>query len=215
MRMNDILNAKGIEITEEQNWNNMNHPAENGNPRWGRIRKELRLYSPSDWSTSDATYAIVGLEIDTWEKTIEVQFLKGSMPYANNLFLALLADRDVRRLIKEYQDTKRTTRYKMWSSVGMSGREDIFMTFGYELSGFAVTKTKKLCHISGFGRLNEGFGDAKSQMYIGDFVELVVFMGLTDDMNVRSLRKRAGVKYIRPKFSEEIEDFDTVVSQIL
>lgn len=212
--MNDIMNNKGIEINEEYDWNWMNHPAKDGTPRWGRIRKEMKIYSPSDWG-SNANYATVGLEVNTWEKTIEVQFLIGSMPYANNLFWALLADRDVRRLIAEYQESTRRDPYKIWSTSGMSGRKDIFMTFGYKMGGFATTKTMKLCHISGFGRLNEGFGNKESKMYIGDFVELVAFMGLTEDMNVHSLRKKAGVKYIRPKFAEEISDFDTTVTKIL
>lgn len=209
------MSKKGIEITEEKDWNWMNHPAKDGEPRWGQIRKEMRIYSPSDWGTCNATYAIVGLEIDTWEKTIEVRFLKGSMPYAENLFWALLADRDVRRLIKEYQESERTALYKIWSTSGMSGREDIFMTFGYKVGGFATTRTIRLCHISGFGRLNEGFGNKESKMYIGDFVELVAFMGLAEDMNVHNLREKAGVKYIRPKFAEEIEDFGTEVTKIL
>lgn len=215
MKMNDIMKNKGIEITEEHDWNWMNHPAKDGENRWGRIRKEMRIYSPSDWGTCKAIYATIGLEIDTWDQTIEVQFLTGSMPYANNLFLALLSDRDVRRLIVEYQKTTRKEKYKIWSSTGMSGREDIFMTYGYKKGRFATTRTIQLCHISGFGRLNEGFGNKESKMYIGDFVELVVFMGLTEDMNVKSLRKRAGVTYIRPKFVEEISDFNTNVSKIL
>lgn len=215
MRMNEILNSKGIEINEEKDWNWMNHPAKDGIPRWGQIRKEMKIYSPSDWGTCNATYATVGLKVDTWDKTIEVHFLKGSMPYAKNLFWALLADRDVRRLIAEYQESTRSDKYKIWRTAGMSGREDIFMTLGYEMGGFAMTKTVKICHISGFGRLNEGFGNKESKMYIGDFVELVAFMGLTEDMNVRSLRKKAGVKYIRPKFAEEIFDFSTTVTRIL
>ena len=215
MRMNDILKAKGIEFNEDYEWHIMNHPAKDGEPRWGRIRKEMMIYSPSDWVTSKAKWATVGLEINTFEKTIEVQFLKGSMPYANNLFWALLADRDVRRLIKKYQENERIVPYKIWSTSGMSGREDIFMTLGHKMGGFAKTKTMKLCHISGFGRLNEGFGNKESKMYIGDFVELVVFMGLTEDMNVKALRKKAGVKYIRPKFAEEIDDFSTTVTKIL
>lgn len=35
MRMNEILHKKGIEVTEEKDWNWMNHPAKDGNPRWG------------------------------------------------------------------------------------------------------------------------------------------------------------------------------------
>jgi hypothetical protein len=156
--MNEIMNAKGIEITEENSWNWMNHPAKDGKHRWGRIRKELKIYSPSDWGCS-ATYATIGLEVNTWDKTIEVQFLKGSMPYVSNLIWALLADRDVRRLIAEYQESTRREQYRIWSTSGMSGREDVFMTFGRKIGGFATTKTMKLCHISCNGRLNEGFGD--------------------------------------------------------
>lgn len=208
MKMNDIMLRKGIEISEENDWNWMNHPAENGKPRWGRIRKEMRL-------RKDSEVATIGLEINTWERTIEVRFLFGTDPYVESLFWALLADRDVRRLIVEYQKSTRKVPYKIWKSCGVSGREDVFMTFGSEKGGFAVTNTIKLCHISCYGKLNEGFGDRNSRMYIGDFVELVRFLGLTEDMNVRSLRKRAGVKYIRPKFVEEISDFDTTVTKIL
>ena len=213
MRMNDIMAKKGIEINED-NGNGMNHPAKDGTPRWGRIRKEMIIYSPSDWGTSNSRYAMIGLEVNTCKNTIEVQFLRGPMPYANKLCWALLADRDVRRLIAEYQESSRSEQYKIWSTSGMSGRKDIFMTFGYKKGGFATTETIKLCHISCFGRLNEGFGN-KSKMYIGDFVELVAFMGLTEDMNVRSLRKKAGVKYVRPKFAEEIADFNKNVTKIL
>lgn len=209
MRMYEILKSKGIELDED-----FCYPAQDGCPRGGLIRKEMQIYSPSSWGTCNATYATIGLEIDTWYNTIKVHFLKGSMPYAENLFWALLADRDIRRLIVKYQESKRDELYKIWMTSGVSGREDYFMTVGQKIGGFATTRTKKLCHISGFGRLNEGFG-YKSKMYIGDFVELVAFMGLTEDMNVKSLRKKAQVKYIRPKFVEEIADFHTTVTKIL
>lgn len=202
-----MLEQRGMAIKE------YHQPAKDGTPRCGRIKKEMKILSPSDWGKSKD--AIVGVEVDTWHKTIEVRFLKGSMPLARNLFLALLADRDVRRLIEEYQQSTRKERYKIWCSSGISGRKDIFMTFGEVVGGFATTRTIKLCHISGFDRLNEGFGNEESQMYIGDFVELIAFMGLYEDMNVHSLRRRAGVKYIRPRFAEEIYDFDTTVSKIL
>ncbi len=210
MNMNEIMKNKGFEEA-----NCVAYPAKDGNPRCGLIRKELRIYSPSDWGGCDEVYATVGLEVDTNSETIYVHFLKGTMPYAKNLFWALLADRDVRRMIVKYQESTRVRKYKIWSTTGMSGRSDIFMTFGREKGGFAVTKTIKLCHISQVGRLNEGFGDRESRMYIGDFVELVSFMGLTDDMKVTHLRKKAGVKYILPRYKEEIENFDTTVTKIL
>lgn len=214
MRMNEILRRKGIEFSEDGNYETMTHPAKDGKRRYGLIRKEMRIYSPSDWG--DGQYSIVGVTIDTSESTIGVKFLMGTMPIAENLFLALLADRDVRRLIKEYQSKGRVTKYRIWSKEGVSGCKDIFITIGRAKGGFAVTNTNRLCHISQFGRLNEGFGNKESEMYIGDFVEMVVFMGLTENMRVQDLRKMAGgVKYIIPKFSEELQNFTTDASKIL
>ena len=209
MRMNEILRRKGI----ESNYGKMTHPAKDGKHRYGLIRKEMRIYSPSVWGAGK--YSIVGVTIDTWERNIRVDVLMGTAPIAENLFWALLADSDIRRLISKYQLKGRTKKYKIWEITGTSGCEDIFITTGRAIGSFAMTRTKNLCHISQFGRLNEGFGDKKSKMYIGDFVEMVVFMGLTDDMRVKSLRKRAGVKYVRPKFKEEIKDLKTEVSKIL
>lgn len=214
MKMNEILNKKGIEITETKDWNWMNHSAKDGKHRWGLIRKEMRIYSPSDWGTGQ--YFIVGVTIDTFKSTIGVKFLMGTMPIAESLFLALLADRDVRRLIKEYQSKGRKEKYKIWTKEGVSGCEDVFITIGKVEGGFAVTNTQRLCHISQFGRLNEGFGNKESEMYIGDFVEMAILMGLTENMRVQDLRKMAGgVKYIIPKFAEEVQDFTTDVSKIL
>lgn len=211
MRMNEILRRKGIEFSEDGNYETMTHPAEDGKHRYGLIRKEMRIYSPSVWGAGE--YSIVGVTIDTWERNISVDLLMGTAPVAENLFLALLADRDVRRLIKEYQSKGRVKKYKIWEKEGVSGCEDIFITIANQKEGFAVTNTKKLCHISMNGRLNEGL---REKMYIGDFVELVVFLGLTENMRVQDLRKMAGgVKYIIPKFAEELQDFTTEVSKIL
>ena len=216
MRLNDIMKKKGIDINENNSWNSMCHPAKDGETRWGLIRKEIRIKSPATWGTSNAEYSIVGLEVNTWDNTIGVVHLKGTMPLAKELFWALLADRDVRRLIREYQKKERQEKYKMWDKTGISGCQDIFMTFGEQVGNFAVTRTIKLCHISCFERLNEGFGDENDRMYIGDFVELCVYLGLTKNMRVRDLRKKAKVKYLLPRLAEEIDDsYDTKVSQIL
>lgn len=214
MRMIEMLNKKEIEFSEERNWETMTHPAKEGRHRWGLIRKEMRIYSPSDWG--EGLYSIVGVVIDTFKSTIGIEFLIGTMPIAENLFLALLADRDVRRLIKKYQDKGRSEKFRIWTKEGTSGCDDIFITIGRNKGGFLVTKNHKLCHISMNGRLNEGFGNKENEMYIGDFVELVAFMGLTENMRVQDLRKMAGgVKYIIPKFAEELQDFTTEVSKIL
>lgn len=212
MKMSEILATKGIETANQY----YNEPAMKGRCRKGVIRKEMRIYGPTTWT--DSIQSTVGVEIDTEERSIKLDFLMGAVPVAENLFLALLADRDVRRLIKGYQEIGRCQgqKYRVWSTTGVSGREDIFLTTGRTVGGFAMTRTIKLCHISQFGKLNEGFGDKDSSMYVGDFVELAVYMGLTDDMSVKGLRKRAGgVKYLKPKFAEEIADFKEEVSKIL
>ena len=117
-----------------------------------------------------------------------------------------------RSIYCQQDDDEKVVPFKVWKTEGRTGRHDIFITRGYEKGGFLVTRTQKLCHISQFGRLNEGF----DPIYIGDFVEMCSFLGLTDDMNVKSLRKKAGVKYIKPRFAEELEvGYKTEVTKIL
>lgn len=183
--------------------------------RGGIIRKEIRLWSRSDWGTSD--YAIVGLVVNTQTETIEVHNLLGAMPWANELFWTLLADRDIRRLIKRYQENGETEKYyRIWSTTGSSGRKDVFKTEATEIGGFITTKTWKLCHISGYGRLNEGFGDRKSRMKIGDFVELVTYLGLTESMSVKALKRKAGwPKYICRRLVSELNSYTREVPKLL
>ncbi len=183
------------------------------NPQFGTIRKVLKVSSPSDWGSSKN--AVVGLQINYGERSIEVQYLKGSMPKARNLFWALLADEDIRGLILEYQKLGDRMLHKLWSRKGASGCEDVFITEAERKGGFAATWTRRLCHISGYGRLNEGFGDSNSRMRIGDFVELCSFLGLTQEMEVEVLRKKAGVEYLPVKRREDLNDFVTSVTKIL
>ena len=213
MKMKDIMEKKGIEWDSDYLYYYL--PA---NERWKRrgcIRKEMVLYSPSD-ACPEVLYSTIGVEINTEEGEIEVRRLKGSMPLIKNLCYALLADRDVRRMILEYQERKipKGCSFKVWKTEGVSGRRDIFLTKAERIGGFAVTSTKKICHISCAERLNEGFG-IKDKMEIQEFVEMCVFLGLTEEMNVKELRRKAGVKYIRPKYEEEVDDFREEVSKIL
>lgn len=212
MRLEKELLERGVAVR-------FHDGAHDGETRYGFIRKEMKILSPSDWG--DGKHSVVGLRVDMQDNTIGVEFLDGTMPLAKNLFWALLADRDVRRMILEYQsrsiycqdgDEEKVVPFKIWSSEGRTGRQDIFITRGYEKGGFLVTRTKKLCHISQFGRLNEGF----DPIYIGDFVEMCAYLGLTNDVNVKRLRKKANVKYIRPRFAEELEvGYKTEVTRIL
>lgn len=207
MRMKEFYEARGMKAS----WEYESHSATEGHPRYGVIRKVMKV--PADWRGEKKS--LVGVTINTEDDTIKVEWLAWCDPKMSNLFWALLADRDVRRMIKKYQKRGRKELYKMWSTSGISGREDVFISYGKEVGGFNVKKTMKLCHISCEGKLNEGFGDKESKMYVGDFVELCVYLGLTDDMDVKNLRKKAKVKYIRPKFVEELEEYSTSVSTLL
>ncbi len=210
MRLKDELLSKGIPVRYHEE-------SHDGEARYGFIRKELKIFSPSDWG--DGKYSIVGLYVNMQDETIGIELLDGTMPFVKNLFWALLADRDIRLMIEEYQfrnsqyvEKEKVVPFKVWKTEGITGRQDIFITRGYAKGGFLVTRTKKLCHISQFGRLNEGL----DPIYVGDFVEMCAFLGLTDEMKVRRLRKKAKVKYIRPRFVEELEvGYKTEVTKIL
>ena len=210
MRLKDELLSKGIPVRYHEE-------SQDGEARYGFIRKELKIFSPSDWG--DGKYSIVGLYVNMQDETIGIELLDGTMPFVKNLFWALLADRDIRLMIEEYQfrnsqyvEKEKVVPFKVWKTEGITGRQDIFITRGYAKGGFLVTRTKKLCHISQFGRLNEGL----DPIYVGDFVEMCAFLGLTDEMKVRRLRKKAKVKYIRPRFVEELEvGYKTEVTKIL
>lgn len=210
MRLKDELLSKGIPVRYHEE-------SHDGEARYGFIRKELKIFSPSDWG--DGKYSIVGLYVNMQDETIGIELLDGTMPFVKNLFWALLADRDIRLMIEEYQfrnsqyvEKEKVVPFKVWKTEGITGRQDIFITRGYAKGGFLVTRTKKLCHISQFGRLNEGL----DPIYVGDFVEMCAFLGLTDEMKVRRLRKKANVKYIRPRFAEELEvGYKTEVTRIL
>ena len=217
MRLAEIMKEKGIDIEPKEELEIFEkktpvfYPAGKDYHRGGHIRKEMRIFSPSDWGKG--LYSFVGVEIDTEKGTIKVEPLFGTLPLAENMFLALLADIDVRRLIRGYQKEKRYP-FRVWKTKGISGREDFFITEAEKVGNFCVTETRKLCHISENGRLNEGFGN-KKKMTVDDFVEMVVFMGLTKDMSVKALRKKARVKYIVPRLAEELEGFSKGASKIL
>lgn len=180
MKMEKILANEGIELRKD----------------FG-TRKVMQFRSYDEKS-------IVGVEITPDTLEIGIHLLKGNCPYVTNLFTALLADKDIRKLILEYQEKGREKSYKMWHTSGMSGRTDYFITIGKNVGRFAVPYTKHLLHVSCADKLNEGFGDRESKMYIGDFVELVAYMGWNIlGISPKKLRKKSGVKYIRPHYVEE------------
>ena len=211
MRMAEILKEKGIDINENCSWRMKSYPAENGEPRQGRIRKEMEIYSSLDDGKSN--YSVVGVKINTFDTSIEVVILDGPRPAFKNLCWALLSDRDIRRLITEYQEENSRNAPYMVEKKETKFGQNIYITYGYEMNGFMRTENKELCCNTVSGRLAR-FGTGGS-MLIGDFVEMVKFMGFTDEMNRKALRKKAEMNYILPEYEEGLKLFSTEVSKIL
>lgn len=96
------------------------------------------------------------LIIDTEEETINVDIISGPAPYAEDIMFFLLGDKDVRLLIKKYQQNgHRKYKFNLRTSSGFSGREDVYINY-YTDYGLQI-KGKKLLHISQYEKLNEGW----------------------------------------------------------
>lgn len=179
------------------------------------VCKEVEFTTDSRWNNVE--FSRMGFEINYRDNTISVYWLRGGDPYVSDLMKALLADRDVRRLIKVYQERGRRNRYLIHQRVGMSGCEDYWIQVGFQNGPFfKKTKPKKLLHISCDGKLNEGWGEDNS-MYIGDFVELASYLNFAKTMEVKALRKESNVRYVKPKHTGYLGDqgFTTEVTTLL
>lgn len=184
--------------------------------RKATVKKEIELQTDSIWSSVD--FSRLGLEINYSQMTVAIYELKGGSPYASDLIQALLSDKDVRRLIRMYQEKGRKNYYKIHHRVGMSGCEDFWIQVGIQNgSFFRKLKSKNLLHISCEGKLNEGWGDEENCMYIGDLVELVKYIGLTETMDVKVLRKKSKVKYVKLRYTGYLREkgYTTAVTNLL
>lgn len=162
--------------------------------------KPFTYHSDSTWNYGKKGKAVI--IIDHEHKTIDVDIIGGLDPMAWDVLLLLLSDKDVRMLIREYQqDGHRDLPFALRVSCGSSGRSDIYINsytkYGLQISG------KKLLHISGYGKLNEGF----QKMWVGDFVELMVFMIKLNKEDfplgdLKALRRMSGCKYVNGYFSD-------------
>ena len=175
-------------------------PRKIAKPRGGRDIICKELYYPT-------TESVLGLTINLADREIKLSRLLGPSPDAYDVLLSLLADRDIRRLICEYQKKLVRTPFKIWQRTGMSGCRDIFIQeFTVKDDNFIVTrKPRNICHISCSATLNKGLPRLK----IDDFVELLSYLyipGIINTTNVKFLRKESGVQYIYPWLKCDLED---------
>lgn len=149
----------------------------------------------SQYCNNIGTGAII-LEDDT----IDVDFFTGPAPYARDIILFLLSDKDVRRMIKKYQAGTQEELFELRTSRGSSGRQDIYINYyaDYRLQ----THGKKLLHVSSLGKINDGW----NKMTIGEFAELVAYLMCNSDVdydlrNRRKLWKLSGCRYRKGYYS--------------
>lgn len=206
------LRKKGLFMKKVDN---LIRKSQNGNFRGGIIRKCLKFNAEAPWaSTSKNHNSIVGFKIDTYEHTIKIDVLKGCDPNYNDLFYALLYDRDVRRCIKqiyEKGEDKFIEYHKIFEKTGMSGSSDIFISKAFTIDQFLSLSTKKVLHISCYDKINE----AIPKLEIVELVILANFLGFKDISNRKQLKKRVKFSYVFPRLVEELDTFEHEVPKIL
>jgi hypothetical protein len=151
------------------------------------VMKPFEIDGESSWCEAKRRSKGV-LRIWPEEKTIEVKMLSGCDPWYKDLLNFVLADKDVRRLIRNYQNSSRIERYAINISSGMSGRQDVYINF-YDEYGLQI-RGKHLLHISCCDKL---WGIPK--IYVGDLVEAMY------TMNVQPGKTTA--KYVKPYLEPE------------
>lgn len=165
----------------------------------GMIVKPFYYYSTTIYGKdSRGTAAII---IDQCNRTVDIDLTAGAMPFARDVILFLLSDKDVRLLIRKYQQGKRHELFSIRVSAGFSGRHDIYINY-YNKHGLQ-TGGKKLLHVSQYGKLNEGW----RKMYIGDFVEMIASLmeqsnSDYDLSNPKRLLSLSGCQYIKGYFCD-------------
>lgn len=157
------------------------------------------------------------LIIEPFRDMIDVVMMSDAAPMAIDIILFLLADKDVRLLIKQYQQGTRTRPYKIRESTGVSGRSDLYINFYNDLG--IQTSGKKLMHISCMGKINLGW----ERMYAGDFAELVAYISKKAEYaelveliaaGPKILRQKSLCRYCKGYFDED-NSASTDVSKII
>lgn len=129
------------------------------------------------------------------DSAVGYKHCNGAMPAADDVLCLLLADKDVRRMGREYALKKRQKPYYIDHYTGMSGCTDFYINFVEFFCGeWHIVRRKKLLHISCADKVNEEI----PLMYIGDFVELIAYIGKYW-MSRKQLFRLSGAKYIRER----------------
>lgn len=161
------------------------------------IVKKIKFTVPYGGWVGEPTDVSTGfIYVDPTSKQVGFKLGCGTAPTVEMVIYAMMADRDICHLAKEYSmNGKRKYPFEITCRTGMSGCEDWYINL-YDHFGDANIRIgkKHLIHISGCGKINQ---DIKP-MYIGDFVEVFsVMLDHTIPFNRKIVRSnlRTGFKF--------------------
>lgn len=168
----------------------------------------MRLLGINRW-TKEVVRTEITIEIK--DKKISVKFKsKEELPTTQNLFWALLADEDVRDLIREYQISDRVP-FKLRRTTPIFGGPTQYWVLETGQEAKLIYEESTPENIKAYPY---AYKKGKLEIEIGDFVELAAFLELTDDMDIQSLRKKAAVSYVYDCGADE-EGYHFTPSKIL
>lgn len=141
------------------------------------------------------------MAVDVTENYITVVHVSGTQPDFRQLMCALLANDIVRAAIREYQDSYQVqdrNLYKVYSRVGASDCQDVYLETASNKAGLDIIYPKYLCHISAYDKLQ----DKVLKLSIRQFIELASWTGITG-MTQDELIAEAEVQYFKAKAIDE------------
>lgn len=164
------------------------------------IVKKVKFTAPyGGWQCAEPTKFSTGfIYVDIASREVGFMLGSGTAPTADMVLYAMMADRDICHLAKEYSaHGKRKYPFEITCKIGMSDCEDWFINL-YEHFGDSNIRIDKkhLIHVSGCGKINQNI----NPIYIGDFVEVFQAMMDPSPFNRKiikaKLRKGFNFKYV-------------------
>lgn len=136
------------------------------------IVKKVEFKVPyGGWASAVSTRKSTGyIYVDATSREVGFMLGSGTAPTADMVLYAMMADKDIHRMAKEYvYETIRENPFCISRKIGQSDCEDYFLEIYKHFGDVNVRVCRKhLLHISSCYKINENI----KPMWIGDFVEL-------------------------------------------
>ena len=139
--------------------------------------KKVAFTKGCSFGGSNSKYSVAHIRIDHSAHTIEVCEQVGAIHIES--FVAFCAyDKDIREELV-WAATEYQRKHSVWidTSVGMSGRTDLYLRWSYGTGWRARVNAYTVAHwhLSCYDNFNEGVNDG-NPMFVGDLLELLAYM---------------------------------------